>query len=193
MIKINLLPVRQAKKKESIRQQITIAALGSVLLFIILGVLYASILVSVSGLNDAIINEEKEVVRLDKEIGELKNLEAERKVVLDKLNIVKQLEINKRQHLKLFADIAGSVPDRLWIDSLKDAGPEVVISGFASGDEVVADFMRMLEKNLAAWKIELEVVNQVEKESQKLAGFTIKLERPKEKEAAPQAAPKPKA
>ena len=109
------------------------------------------------------------------------------------MNIVKQLEINKRQHLKLFADIAGSVPDRLWIDSLKDVGPEVVISGFASGDEVVADFMRMLEKNLAAWKIELEVVNQVEKESQKLAGFTIKLERPKEKEAAPQAAAKPKA
>ena len=68
MIKINLLPVRQAKKKESIRQQITIAALGSVLLFIVLGVLYASILVSVSGLKDSIANEEKEVVRLDKEI-----------------------------------------------------------------------------------------------------------------------------
>lgn len=193
MIKINLLPVRQAKKKESIRQQITVVALGSVLMFIVMAVVYASILVSVSGLKDSIANEEKEVVRLDKEIGELKNLEAERKVVLDKLNIVKQLEVNKRLHLKLFADIAGSVPDRLWVDSLKDVGPEVIISGFASGDEVVADFMRRLEKNLAAWRIELEVVNQVEKEAQKLAGFTIKLERPKEKEVAPQSTAKPKA
>ncbi|MBI5234709.1 MAG: PilN domain-containing protein [Deltaproteobacteria bacterium] len=193
MIKINLLPVRQAKKKESMRRQIAVAALGSVLLFMILGVSYASILVSVSGLKDVITNEEKEVVRLDKEIGELKNLEAERKVVLDKLNIVKQLEINKRQHLKLFADIAGSVPDRLWLDSLKDVGPEVVIIGFASGDDVVAEFMRALEKNLASWKIELEVVNQVEKESRKLSSFTIKLERPKEKEkeAAPKAGAKP--
>lgn len=191
MIRINLLPVRAAKKKETIRQQASIAGLSVVALLLVLGFLYFSVTKKVAELNDSIVGEEKEITRLDKEIGELKNVEGEKKVILDKLNIVKQLEVNKKQHLKLFADIAGSMPEKLWIDSLKDAGQNITIMGFAAGDEVVAEFMRRLEKTLAPWKVELEVVNQVEKEKQKLAGFTIKLERPKE--AAPPASTKPKA
>ncbi|MBI5874453.1 MAG: PilN domain-containing protein [Deltaproteobacteria bacterium] len=191
MIKINLLPVRAAKKKETIRQQASIAGLSIVLLLIVLGILYFSISKTITGIQESVSGQEKEIARLDKEIGELKNVEGENKVILDKLNIVKQLEVNRRQHLKLFADIAGAIPEKLWIDSLKEAGQNITIMGFASGDEVVADFMRRLEKNLAPWKVELEIVNQVEKEKQKVAGFTIKLEKPKE--TAPPPAAKPKA
>ncbi len=179
MIRINLLPVRAAKKKESIRQQASVAGLSAVALLLVLGFLYFSVSRRVVELKDSIAGEQKEIVRLDKEIGELKNVESEKKVILDKLNIVKQLEVNKKQHLKIFADIAGSIPEKVWIDSLKEAGQNITITGFAAADDVVADFMRRLEKTLAPWKIELEVVNQVEKEKQKLAGFTIKLERPK--------------
>lgn len=191
MIKINLLPVRAAKKKETIRQQASVAGLSVVALLLVLGFLYFSVTKKVAELNASMAGEGKEITRLDKEIGELKNVESEKKIILDKLNIVKQLEVNKRQHLKLFADIAGSIPEKLWIDSLKEAGQNITITGFAAGDEVVAEFMRRLEKTLAPWKVELEVVNQVEKEKQKLAGFTIKLERPKE--TAPPASTKPKA
>lgn len=191
MIKINLLPVRAAKKKETIRQQVSVAGLSVVALLLVLGFLYFSVTKKVAELNASMAGEGKEITRLDKEIGELKNVESEKKIILDKLNIVKQLEVNKRQHLKLFADIAGSIPEKLWIDSLKEAGQNITITGFAAGDEVVAEFMRRLEKTLAPWKVELEVVNQVEKEKQKLAGFTIKLERPKE--TAPPASTKPKA
>lgn len=191
MIRINLLPVRAAKKKETIRQQASIAGLSVVLLLIICGVLYFSITKKIGDLKNSIKAEESTIAQLDKEIGELKNVESENKAILDKLNIVKQLEVNKRQHLKLFADIAASIPEKLWIDSLKDAGQNITITGFAAADDVVADFMRRLEKKLVVWKVELEVVSQVEKEKQKLAAFTIKLERPKE--TAPQVSAKPKA
>src|SRR3989338_6648518 len=154
MIRINLLPIRAAKKKESVS------------------------------------NEEKESSRLDKVIGELKNVEAEKKVVLEKLNIVKQLEVNRRTHLKILSDIAGAVPEKVWIETLKDSGQTVVITGFAAADDIVADFMKALEKTLVSWKIELEVVQQAEKEKIKLAGFTIRLEKPKE--TPPQPLTKPK-
>ncbi|MBI3753026.1 MAG: PilN domain-containing protein [Deltaproteobacteria bacterium] len=176
MIRINLLPIRAAKKKESIRQQLSIAGLSIVLLLIILGVLYFSVTKKIGELKGSIAAEEKTIAQLDKEIGELKNIEAEKKVVLDKLNIVKQLEVNKRRHLKMFVDIAGSIPEKLWIDSLKESGKTIAITGFAAADDIVADFMRRLEKGLPGWKVELEVVSQVEKEKIKLAGFTIRLE-----------------
>ena len=176
MIRINLLPVRLAKKKESIRQQLSIAGLSLVLLLVILGILYFSVTTKITALKDSIAAEQKTIAQLDKEIGELKNIEAEKKMVLDKLNIVKQLEVNKRRHLKMIYEIAGATPEKLWVDSLKDSGHTVIITGFAGGDDIVADFMRRLEKSFSSGKVELEVVSQVEKDKVKLAGFTIRLE-----------------
>lgn len=190
MIRINLLPIRAAKKKESIRQQASIAGLSIALLVIILGIFYFSITKTINDLRESISNEEKESARLDKVIGELKNVEAEKKVVLEKLNIVKQLEVNRRTHLKILSDIAGAVPEKVWIETLKDSGQTVVITGFAAADDIVADFMKALEKTLVSWKVELEVVQQAEKEKIKLAGFTIRLEKPKE--TPPQPLTKPK-
>lgn len=190
MIRINLLPIRAAKKKESARQQASIAGLSIVLLVIIIGVFYFSITKTINELRESISNEEKESASLDKVIGELKNVEAEKKVVLEKLNIVKQLEVNRRTHLKILSDIAGAVPEKVWIETLKDSGQTVVITGFAAADDIVADFMKALEKTLVSWKVELEVVQQAEKEKIKLAGFTIRLEKPKE--TPPQPSTKPK-
>lgn len=189
MIRINLLPVRLAKKKESIRQQASVAGMSIVLLFIVLGVFYFSITKRIAELNASISVEEKNIAQFDKEIGELKNVESEKKAILEKLNIVKQLEIDKRRHLKIFSDITAAMPEKLWIDSLKDSGQTVTLIGFAGADDIVADFMRQLEKTLVSWKVELEVINQVEKEKIKLAGFTIRLETPK----GPPPAAKPKA
>ncbi len=189
MIRINLLPIRLAKKKESIRQQASVAGLSIALLFIVLGVFYFSIANSIAELKASISNEEKNIAQLDKEIGELKNVESEKKAILEKLNIVKQLEVDKRRHLKIISDITAAMPEKVWIESLKDSGQTVTLIGFAGADDIVADFMRQLEKTLVSWKVELEVVNQVEKEKIKLAGFTIRLEAPK----GPPPAAKPKA
>ena len=189
MIRINLLPVRAAKKKESLRQQASVAGLSIVLLVLILGVFYFSLYSTVSSLKESISNSEKESARLDKEIGELKNIEAEKKVVLEKLNIVRQLEVNKRRHINVISDIARAVPERVWIDSLRETEQTVVVTGFAASDDILADFMRQLEKNLPSWRIELEIAQRTEKEKIKLAAFTMRLEKPK----GPPPAAKPKA
>jgi Tfp pilus assembly protein PilN len=76
-------------------------------------------------------------------------------------------------------DIAVAMPERVWIETLKEAGQSVTITGFAASDDVVADFMRSLKAILGAWNVELEIVEQKEKEKMKLAGFTIRLEKPK--------------
>ncbi len=179
MIRINLLPIRAEKKRETLRRQLSVAGLSVVLLSLILWGIYFSATNKIAQLNNSIAAEENKSAQLDKEIGELKNIENERKVVLEKLNIVKQLDVNRKWHLKMFSDITGAMPEKVWIDSLKETGQTVAITGFAASDDVVADFMRSLEKTLAGWKVELEVVSQVLRENQKLAGFTIRLERPK--------------
>src|SRR4030065_193873 len=179
MIRINLLPVRVAKKKESIRQQASVAGLSVVLLLLVLGIVYFSITKKVREINEAIKTEERNIAQLDKEIGELKNIENEKKVIMEKLNIVRQLEVNKRRHIKMLYDIAVAMPSLVYIETLKEAGQTVTITGFAASDDVVADFMRSLKGILGAWNVELEIVEQKDKEKMKLAGSTIRLEKPK--------------
>ena len=53
MIRINLLPIRAAKKKESVRQQACIAGLSIVLLVIILGIFYFSITKTINDLTNS--------------------------------------------------------------------------------------------------------------------------------------------
>lgn len=180
MIRINLLPVRGEKKKESIRQQLSIAGLTILLLCLILGIVYFSINRKIAEFKDAISSEEKNIAILDKEIGELKNIEIEKKIVLEKLNIVKQLDVNRRVHLNLITDVTNALPEKVWIDSIKDMGRTVNITGFAIEEDLVADFMRGLERILSLWKIELEIAQQVDKSGVKLSGFTIRLEKPKQ-------------
>src|SRR3989344_8645833 len=135
MIRINLLPVRVTKKKESIRQQASVVGLSVVLLLLVLGIVYFSINKKVKEINESIKTEEKNIAQLDKEIGELKNVENEKKVILEKLNIVRQLEIDRRRHLKIISDITAAMPEKVWIDSLKDSGQTVTLIGFAGADD----------------------------------------------------------
>src|SRR3989344_1174272 len=81
--------------------------------------------------------------------------------------------------IQMLYDIAVAMSVRVWIEALKEAGQTVTITGFAASDDVVADFMRSLKAILGAWNVELEIVEQKEKEKIKLAGFTIRLEKPK--------------
>jgi type IV pilus assembly protein PilN len=65
MIRINLLPVRAAKKKESIRFQLTVAALVTFLVFAVSMVAYLVVMSEASGLKDQISSGQQELDQLE--------------------------------------------------------------------------------------------------------------------------------
>jgi len=83
----------------------------------------------------------------------------------------------------LFRKIGEAIPDRAWLASMKDEGFTVTVKGYAADDEVVADFMRGLQKFKELGLVELEVAQRlVERETgSDLVGFTIRLEKTIEK------------
>jgi len=177
MIKINLLPVRLARKKETVRQQLSIAGLSIILLMVIMGGLHFIKTREVNQLKTDIDSSNQELERLRKEIGELSKLKEEKRVLEEKLNIVRQLEQNKTGPVRLLNDIAKAIPEKAWLESLKDSDITTTLTGLAISDEVIADFMRGLERSPQLSKVVLEISQKTDKGGIKLKGFTIRLEK----------------
>jgi len=162
MIKINLLPVRAAKKKETIKQQLAIAGASVVGVLLIAGVVYAVTLSRISTVNAEIKSSAAEIEGLKKKIGEidnLKKLQAEVKKKLDILNLLRKEKNGPANRLAILSDI---VPEKMWLTKYAENGGVVAIAGVALSEEMIADFMRALQASDEFANVELQVSEQAE-------------------------------
>lgn len=147
MIRINLLPFREARKKENIRRQISIYVLSILLLS--LAMVFAFFQV-----NGKLCSLQQEKAQLDKELKgystvtkRIKEMEQRIKEINGKLEVIGELEHNKTGAVLLLLDIAEAVPrDRLWLNSLNERKGQLTLKGTAVDNETVALFMINLEK-----------------------------------------------
>ncbi len=173
MIRINLLPVRAAKKKESARQQISILfiAIAGVLL-IALGIYFVT-LAKISAANDEITKSEQELKRLKEKIGEIENIKKFQAEVKKKLDILNQLRRNKTGPAIRLAKLSDAVPEKLWLTKYTESGEKVSLGGFAFNEDLIAAFMRNLQASGDFSNVELIVSEQAEVSGMKIKKFEI--------------------
>ena len=174
MIRINLLPVRAAKKKETARQQATIAILSLVGVLVIFFALYSITLGKISGTKNEISSTENEIQQLKKKIGEIDNIKKLQAEVKKKLDILAQLRKEKTGPAMRLATLSDAVPEKLWLTKYSEGtGGTVSISGIAFNEELIADFMRRLQASSDFMNVELQVSEQTEVSGTKLKKFDI--------------------
>ncbi|OGP22351.1 MAG: hypothetical protein A2054_07295 [Deltaproteobacteria bacterium GWA2_55_10] len=179
MIRINLLPVRAAKKKESIRFQLTVAGLATFFVFAVSAAAFLIVRSEAGSISDQITSGNQELVELQKKVGELSKIKEQKKIVEEKLRIITQLEADRTGPAKLFRSIGTAIPARAWLKSIKDEESVIILEGYASDDEVVAEFMRGLERAAIGAAVELEVAQRlVEQESaMEVVNFIVRIEK----------------
>ncbi len=179
MIRINLLPVRAAKKKESLRFQLTVAGLITFFVVALVGIAYMSADSEVKALKSELDRNEAELRALKAKIGELAKIKEQKKVVEEKLSIIRKLDAARRGPVELLVKISNAIPERAWLNQLKDQGRQIILKGAAVSDDVVADFMRGLEKYSDLGKVELEVARRSKNKQtgRDVVNFTIRLEK----------------
>ena len=186
MIRINLLPVRAAKKKESALQQLVIfgASFGVVLAIIL--ILFFVKLGQISGTKDDIAAANAKIAELKTRIGKLDELKKLKDEVKKKLDVLAELRKNKSGPAKRLATLSDSTPDQLWLQSYKEAGDNIKITGFAMNEELIAQYIRALEASSDYERVDLVVSEQKDIAGTKLKGFELSfvLERTKAPETA---------
>jgi len=181
MIKINLLPVRAAKRKESARQQAVILVGLLVLVFLVALAAYSYFLIRINSAKDEISKAQQELSELKAKIGKINELEKLKAEVTKKLDVLTQLRRERTGPVNRLLTISQSVPERLWLTGYSESGTTVTVSGVAFTEELIADFMRNIEQSPDFMNVELVVSEQVMVSDMKLKKFELRfnLEPPK--------------
>ena len=147
MIRINLLPHRQIKRAERQRQFTVMAGatgvLGAVIVFMGLTI--------VNGRIDAQVERntrlETAIVALDKQIEEIKVLKSQIQSVLERKQVVENLQTNRSQAVMMLDELGRQLPEGVYLKSIKQEGVLVTIEGVADNNARIATLVRNLSSS----------------------------------------------
>lgn len=143
-IRINLLPVRQVKKREMGRQFLVLVA-GAL---IIAGAgnyyWYATREAERSRVQDMVTETQRRIDALEKQIGEVNDLKKRKKEVEDKLAILDKLKKQRSGPVKLLDALSSAIPKKVHVSDFDEKGSIVRVVGTGESHEDVSEFMRGL-------------------------------------------------
>lgn len=160
MIRINLLPVRAAKKREYGRQQIVLF----VLLLIIAGIgnffWYGRVESELSALDRQIASTKAEIAQLEKTIGEVKSIKEDKKALEDKLKILDTLKKGRTGPVKVMDELATIIPQKVWITDYAENNGGVTMTGAALAYEDLSTFSKKLKASHHFTNITIKTARQ---------------------------------
>jgi len=148
MIKINLLPYKEERKREAmIRQIVTLSA--SVIIFIlIVGTIHFYMTMTLNGLEKDVAASKKKLAELTKITGDLEKFKKDKALVEKKIAIIDSLEKGRTGPLRLLDEFATRVPEgRMWLITIEESGASLTVEGMAKDNPTIAFFMKTLEES----------------------------------------------
>jgi type IV pilus assembly protein PilN len=160
MIKINLLPMRAARKKETLNQQLIMFLLSVLAVAAVSLVIFFFLQVKIGSTKEEISRSESEIQELKAKIGKINNLKKLKDQVKKKLDVLDQLRKGKVGPVNRLMTLSNSTHDKLWLTKYSEKGTDVNLSGIAYNEDLIASFMRNLDASTDYENIELIVSEQ---------------------------------
>jgi type IV pilus assembly protein PilN len=189
MIRINLLPVRRRRVEESIRKEVSIFFLLLGLSLAVMGYLHVAQTGEIEQMSQEKKRLSEEITRHQARQKELKDLEAKKKLLLQKLEIIDNLQANRDIVVRVLEQLATTVPsDKMWFRRVSQQGTSLTLDGVARGNETIAQFMEVLAKSpyIDPNRVVLQQSRQEVIEGYKLKAFQLTCQVTVPKKAAAQ-------
>ena len=173
MIRINLLPVRAARKKEAVQRHLVLFVAGLVLVLFVGFWMYRS---EKSELDDVVATNSRlkgEIEDLKRIIGEVDEYKKQQEILEKKLEVISRLKANKTGPVHMLDELATRIPEKLWLETLDEVDQKVTLKGVSINNEVIATFMSRLEDSDYFTEVYLVSIERDEMEGLKLKRFTI--------------------
>ena len=144
MIRINLLPVRVAKKREMGKQILILFAAFIVAAGVGNYMWYADRKAEFDSNAAGIAGVKNKIAELEKVIGEVSKINDRKAEVEKKLGVLDNLRKGRSGPVKMMDALASAMPKKLWLKTFVEEKSGVKIAGSAISHDEVAEFMRGL-------------------------------------------------
>ncbi len=174
MIRINLLPHREAKralKKREFNFIVLGTVVGAAALWYLGKLILDDQITSQQRRNDILVSENK---KLTDQIDEIKKLKDQTNALIARKQVVETLQVNRGASVKLLDQLVRQLPDGVYLKSVKQTGQIVNIVGLAQSNARVSTLMRNLDASPYLQNSQLvEIKNVNDKNQQRINEFSL--------------------
>ncbi|MDH3598770.1 MAG: PilN domain-containing protein [Candidatus Tectomicrobia bacterium] len=148
MIRINLLPAREAKRRIVLRNQLQL----TVLLLLLLGVGLSAIAISQrqqrAELEQELVRVETEIASLENIVKEVEAFQSRKDQLQRQIEVVTNLKKNQRRPALVMDALSRSLPNQVWLQQVQEQGVGMKITGKSlNGNVGIAAFMENMGRS----------------------------------------------
>jgi type IV pilus assembly protein PilN len=198
VIRVNLLPHREEKRKARRTQFYALSGMVVVLAGLIwfFGFLTIGRWIGAQEEKNAFLK--KEVAVLDKDIAEIKRLREQTEIMLSRNRVIESLQATRAETVHLFTELARWVPEGIYLKSVKQTGRRITVIGYAQANARVSELMQKLDASPLLERPELIEIRSATLDRRRLSEFQVTFDitqqtasGDKKGESKPAGAPKP--
>src|SRR2546426_4176531 len=144
MIKINLLPHREEKRKQrksAFYSMLALSGIVGALAVLLVGGFFANKISEQNERNNFIKTEN---TKLDGQIKEIATLKQEIEALKARQQAVEDLQGDRNQPVYLMDELVKQTPEGLYLRAFKQEGQRIVLNGYAQSNERVSELLRNL-------------------------------------------------
>lgn len=142
MIRVNLLPHRQIRREARQREFGLMAIFTAIAASAIVFMGYTVINGQVETQLERNQRLDAAIVKLDKEIADIKDLKDQISAMLERKQVVENLQTNRSQAVVVFDELSRQLPEGMYLKSVKQQGNVITIEGVADTNARVATLVR---------------------------------------------------
>lgn len=147
MIRVNLLPHREERRKAQRQQFYALSGLVAVLA----GFIWFLGFSLINGMIESQAEKNRflksEIAVLDKQIEEINKLKEQTESLLQRKQIIESLQANRSETVYLFNELARQLPPGVYLKSIKQEGQKITLVGHAQSNARVSTLMHNLDES----------------------------------------------
>lgn len=175
MIRVNLLPHRQIRREAKQREFGLMALFSAIAACTVLFMAYTIINGRVDSQLERNGRLNNAIAKLDKEIADIKDLREQISAMLERKQVVENLQTDRSQAVIVFDELSRQLPEGMYYKSIKQEGKVITIEGIADTNARVATLVRNFNQSQWLESPILIEIKAVTVGAQKQNLFTLKV------------------
>ena len=173
MLQINLLPVREARRKADLRQY----AMQLVLVIIVVaggvGTFHSRLTDQIERTQARVTQMQSDIERFAPQVAQVQVFKKRKSELEKKIDVIDGLDKARSGPVRVMDELAMRTPDRLWLTQISTKGDTINLKGQSLDNELVALFLRSLGESEYFSSVDLGAAKLTESKGLKLVRFDI--------------------
>ncbi len=177
MARINLLPWRETLKKEREKRFYIVAAITAIITAGIIATVHMEINNLITYQNTRNLYLTQQIKSVEKEITAIKIMEEEKSNLLNRMEVIQQLQKSRPEIVYLFETIVATMPVGVQLLKLSHEENNLHIEGIAESNSRISSYMRNIDKSRWLQDAELIVIDADTKGYPNHSWFSLNVKR----------------